>query len=297
MCALVLALRKVPMYAPGAGDAALGSCDKPSYSVAVSDEEAAKSRAAFVEAKDAKRLVPLKKPAPSPNPFEQPESYSTGASSAPTLPPLSNLRNRSPILFTSNQKTEESVVQSLNSRHPASDPAHDWENDTNGNTGERERSSPLLETDRARNDDIEEVRGLLRRTSTRGKRKPPASTPRSANVPIIMEPATPEGAAEMSGGETQYFNYAPPTLSTQQGVAQDPRQNQADISMPGQVTRPETPTNQHIVNQYQQRTPQYQTIPTPYNQSPPRGQQQGRAVPGNNSFAQERDGPRSRTPT
>lgn len=62
MCALVLALRKVPIYGPGGGDPGLGSPGNPSYSVSVSDVEAANARAKAAEAKEATRLVPTKKP-------------------------------------------------------------------------------------------------------------------------------------------------------------------------------------------------------------------------------------------
>ncbi len=61
MCALVLAIRKVPIYAPGGGDPALGNVNNPSYSVAVSDAEAAKSRDDFAARKEADRLVPTRK--------------------------------------------------------------------------------------------------------------------------------------------------------------------------------------------------------------------------------------------
>ncbi len=59
MCALVAALRRVPIYAPGGGDAALGSENKPTYSVSVSEGFAAEARQHFSEQKDAKRLRPL----------------------------------------------------------------------------------------------------------------------------------------------------------------------------------------------------------------------------------------------
>ncbi|KAI4125265.1 MAG: hypothetical protein LQ347_005430, partial [Umbilicaria vellea] len=58
MCALVLGLRKIPIYAPGGGGATLGSSDMPTYSVSVSDAEAAAKREAFAKTKEAKRLVP-----------------------------------------------------------------------------------------------------------------------------------------------------------------------------------------------------------------------------------------------
>ena len=44
MCALVLALRKIPIYAPGGGGEPLGGPTNPGYSVAVPDDWAAEAR-------------------------------------------------------------------------------------------------------------------------------------------------------------------------------------------------------------------------------------------------------------
>lgn len=58
MCALALALKKVPIYAPGGGNEVLGGPTNPTYSVAVSDKEAAKSREDAKKKKEAARMVP-----------------------------------------------------------------------------------------------------------------------------------------------------------------------------------------------------------------------------------------------
>ena len=60
MCALVLALRRIPIYGPGCGDAVLGDVNKPTYAVAITDVEAAAKRDAFAATKEAKRLFPSK---------------------------------------------------------------------------------------------------------------------------------------------------------------------------------------------------------------------------------------------
>ncbi|KAI1139649.1 Mechanosensitive ion channel-domain-containing protein [Hypoxylon sp. FL0543] len=65
MCALTLALKRVPIYAPGGGGEPLGGPTNPSYSVAVSDAEAAAARDKANKEKEAKRMVP---PAPARNP-------------------------------------------------------------------------------------------------------------------------------------------------------------------------------------------------------------------------------------
>ncbi|KAI1293393.1 Mechanosensitive ion channel-domain-containing protein [Xylaria venustula] len=58
ICALALAMKKVPINAPGGGGEALGGPTNPTYSVSVSDAEAAAARDKAEKDKDAARLVP-----------------------------------------------------------------------------------------------------------------------------------------------------------------------------------------------------------------------------------------------
>ncbi|KUJ14457.1 uncharacterized protein LY89DRAFT_589788 [Mollisia scopiformis] len=58
MCALVLGLRKVPIFGPGGGAAPLGDPTNPTYSVTVSDAVAAASREKAAKDADAARLHP-----------------------------------------------------------------------------------------------------------------------------------------------------------------------------------------------------------------------------------------------
>lgn len=58
MCALVLGLRKVPIFGPGGGGAPLGDPANPTYNVAVSDDVAAAARAKAARDADAARLRP-----------------------------------------------------------------------------------------------------------------------------------------------------------------------------------------------------------------------------------------------
>ncbi|TVY83240.1 putative MscS family protein [Lachnellula suecica] len=58
MCALVLALRKIPIFGPGGGAAPLGDPTNPSYSVAVSDDVAAAARDKAAKDADSARLNP-----------------------------------------------------------------------------------------------------------------------------------------------------------------------------------------------------------------------------------------------
>ena len=59
MCALVLALRKVPIFGPGGGAAPLGDPANPAYSVSVSDEVAGRARDRAAREADAARLHPV----------------------------------------------------------------------------------------------------------------------------------------------------------------------------------------------------------------------------------------------
>ncbi|KAJ4857530.1 mechanosensitive ion channel domain-containing protein [Trichoderma breve] len=58
MCALAVAMKKIPILAPGGGGEALGGPTNPTYSVAVTDQWAADSRDKAAKATDAGRMVP-----------------------------------------------------------------------------------------------------------------------------------------------------------------------------------------------------------------------------------------------
>lgn len=58
MCALAVALKKIPIYGAGGGGDALGGPANPTYSVSVTDAFAAKSREDAAKERDASRLVP-----------------------------------------------------------------------------------------------------------------------------------------------------------------------------------------------------------------------------------------------
>ncbi|KFY72751.1 hypothetical protein V499_07129 [Pseudogymnoascus sp. VKM F-103] len=139
MCALVLAVRKVPIYGPGGGGTALGEPGNPSYSVAVTDDVAAEARAQAAEKKEAKRLVPTPKP-------DAGKSTEPGAT-APESGVLAGTH-------------ETAAAAAMNARRPT---------DTGLDTQQRGRGDTL---DRARSSDIEDIRNdLLHRASTRGRRR------------------------------------------------------------------------------------------------------------------------------
>jgi len=144
MCALVLALRKVPIYAPGGGGEPLGGPTNPGYSVAIDDTWATEAREKAKEAKEGKRAVPTKK--------AEPASNSSGADLGPP--------------------SEEKAAENLNARRPAADAADHDDIRDDQTLGSRDESLEL------RSNDIDNLRqGLLKRESTRGRRKPGVSVP------------------------------------------------------------------------------------------------------------------------
>ncbi|KAI5782773.1 Mechanosensitive ion channel-domain-containing protein [Geopyxis carbonaria] len=142
-CALVVILRKIPIYAPGAGDPAVGEQGKPMYTVAVSDELAREEMKKAAAAKTAKRWDHEDDDDDDDDePNHGSKDMSSSGSTAVGLDlNLSGHRARSPF------------------NDPRPDTAHD-----NTTLGRRSTDS--------RRGDIEEVRGLLNRESTKGRRKP-----------------------------------------------------------------------------------------------------------------------------
>jgi hypothetical protein len=148
MCALVLALRKVPIYGPGGGGEPLGGPTNPSYSVSVPDEVAAEARDNAAKAKEAKRLVPSSS-----------SSKNSGKSSGTEI---------------LGSKEEETAAENLNRRRPL-DSVGDtaWTARDDVTLGSREES-----LDRQRSNDIDTLKQtLLKRESTRGRRRPGESIP------------------------------------------------------------------------------------------------------------------------
>ena len=234
MCALVLALRKIPIYAPGGGDAVLGSSDKPSYSVTVSDAEAAKARETYAETKEGKRLVPSQKSKALAT------STSVDSPDSDTAPPP--LRYRLPPL------AEQAALSDLNSRHPAADTALD-----DSDRGSQMSRVPPSDDGRSsldRKTSIEEVRGLLRRQSTRGKRRPSGSAPYASaqGTQSGLGFSVPTPVQEGNDASSEYFGQNPPsqqTLPQQQRYPsndpylQQPRRSEMGVTVqPSQNIRP-----------------------------------------------------------
>ncbi|KAL8765049.1 MAG: hypothetical protein Q9209_007752 [Squamulea sp. 1 TL-2023] len=296
MCALVLALRKIPIYAPGGGDAVLGSSDKPTYAVNVSDEQAAAARDAYDKTKEEKRLVPSKKPDPLPD---------TATSSATDVPDPADPATPPPLRYRLPPLAETTALSDLNSRHPAADTARDVA-DLNTNPSLEARVS----SDSRLSNDIEEVRGLLRRESTRGKRKATSNissanipqsisenAPAAAPAPSTFSPTT-SGASALqappSGTSAQYQPFPlrttssqlpPLELDTQQYQPQQQQQPSFQSSS-SPMTEVSPPSPSGHPNQYPLREMgSQQSLQNLQGQTPP---QMRRPVPGaNNAFARE----------
>ena len=198
MCALVLALRKIPLYAPGGGDAALGSSDKPTYTVAVSDDEAVKAREAYAATKEGKRMVPTKKPTEK-NPF----AASTGIDS----PDHQDSATPLPLRYRLPSVTEQAALSDLNSRDPAAGTALDSRDSDHGSPHTRAQPSEASSLERKAS--IEEVSGSLRRQSTRGKRRPSTSgTPfgNAQGTQPVLGFNVPTPVQEGNDNSSEYFS-------------------------------------------------------------------------------------------
>lgn len=141
MCALVLAMRKVPINGPGGGGPAAGDKANPTYSVAISDEIAKNNRDQFDDNADKKRLVPLKEQNKTVVDFLK-------------VRPIADASTATGI-----DAREASAVDSLVKRKIAVDPEDVLDH-------ERE-----LQVDKQRSNDVEDVRNILRRESTVGRRR------------------------------------------------------------------------------------------------------------------------------
>ncbi|KAF9877689.1 mechanosensitive ion channel [Colletotrichum karsti] len=150
MCALALALKKIPIYAPGGGSEALGAPGNPSYSVAVSDEVAAAARDKAAKDKEAARMVP-----------------SAGAGGDDSV----------------DSAVEKAAMNEFNTRDVTAEDEWGYRvADDDTLSGSKDRKSE----DRRRSNDINRVRSqLLQRGSTKGgggRRKPGESIPISPSL-------------------------------------------------------------------------------------------------------------------
>ncbi|KAF2262761.1 hypothetical protein CC78DRAFT_497829 [Lojkania enalia] len=265
MCALVIALRKVPIFGPGGGDAALGDAGKPSWSVSISPEAAIAAREKFNIDKDAKRMYPT---------MTSKEENKGKPTSTDYLSP---------------DNTETHAVNALISRKPGADPIRDdtW--------NARDDVSTLGRQSTDGRPDLDEVRGLLHRVSSSGKRKqatpvtsiesrqgmPPIPIPvvpspqvggsgyNSTYTQPLMPPTQPTSPSSVSTGHIEEFQYqtmAPPARapSRSAGIPEDgpyaaPTEHQGQ---PPRMTGPQGPTNPYRSASRRSQSPTEQ--PNPY---------------------------------
>lgn len=159
MCALALALKKIPIFAPGgSGEPPVGSHENPSYAVAVDDDYAAKAREKAEREADAARLAPhMKHTASSTRKTRSDTSSTAGGGGGDTF--VQHVSEKQAVT----ELTTRPVLEGLDSTYGFDR----GDGDGNGRT-----------TDRQRAEGIEQIRAdLLQRNSTRGRRKAGETVP------------------------------------------------------------------------------------------------------------------------
>lgn len=226
MCALVLALRKVPINAPGGGNATLGSADQPTYLVSVSDAEAAAARDAFKKTKEANRLVTSLQSNDKQPPTVDLTMSPTDHSAPPTVISSPHDRN-SATAFSSAIAFENAALTALNARHPAIDPAHDWEReDVATATPYRIGFPPSWP-----GGDSHDISGVLRRQSTRGKRHVASTTSMTSGRPPTLGILV-VGAESVVGSTTRRSPTSPASALIHPALRQDHASLDLSLSIP-----------------------------------------------------------------
>lgn len=150
MCALVLALRRVPIYAPGGGGEPLGGPGNPGYTVSIDDKWAVAARDKAAKDKEEKRMIP--------SPAKEDDVDSSGKSTA---------------VDSGSKDSETAAAAALNARKPTQDSEDD---DRDRDADDDTLRDEALE--RKRSHDLDNLRtGLVNRHSTRGRRQPGTHLP------------------------------------------------------------------------------------------------------------------------
>ncbi|KAI9761915.1 MAG: hypothetical protein M1840_001531 [Geoglossum simile] len=251
MCALVLALRKVPVYGPGAGDPILGDIGKPTYAVAITDTEAVAQREEFAREKEAKRLVPSKKS----------DDKSPEDKDSPTMS-KGKPNGGDTINKPSADSSGWAAVAALNARNATFDPARDdWR-------VERDEAATLAgrtSSDTRRGNDVDESQGLLRKAPSQGRRKRDSHEGTSQQPQGLML----SGVEQRSSTEAEHSSRGPMELPTHGGLT--PQQYPERTNSPSPAIPPE-------YQQYLQG--QSSTSPDQPGRRTPQGQGQGQNHPG-----------------
>ena len=212
MCALVAALKAVPIYGPGGGLDAAGSAANPGYSVTITDADAKEAAKQAAKEREQLRLFP---------PVKEDDATSSNTASENRAAGLSSQQAR--------------IIGDLNSRSPAADFARDHA----FSTGRESEDSNNLTTVRSRDTySIDEVRGVLRRGSSRGKRRADNNAWAGPSIPTIAEPtgdaysdrSIPYQQAYSSAPDYSYNTYDVQTSYT--GPQQQQQQQQQQSHLP-----------------------------------------------------------------
>lgn len=226
MCALVQAMRKIPIYGPGAGDPGVGEEGKPMYTVAVSDEIAHANMEKANKAKLQRRWDYESSDSESDDGKrshkEQPFHPGTNGKDTNT-----NSSSTTAIGLDLNSQPGQTNLSSVDAL--ASTTAYEQPHLTE--LGNRHRSLRSANSVSNRRQDIEDVRVALSRAATRGRRKvgaTVASPPASAHPQSIGFPTSPA-----RGPDTPYL----------QGYAAATQTNYPPAYLAGYPQAPASPAN------------------------------------------------------
>ncbi|KAJ6262880.1 hypothetical protein Dda_1437 [Drechslerella dactyloides] len=167
MSALVAALRKIPIYGPGAGDPSLGEAGNAQYVVSINSNDAARRKEDAAKAKEAKR-------------YKSPEELELEhmANTAPTSSTMTGgiLAAEAPIILTTSPSQT-----ALNTQ--ISDPRDE--------TLLGDDASIISRAHSTRRADLDQVREIMRHQSTTGRRKRAGSTSTGGPYSPIVGPMYP----------------------------------------------------------------------------------------------------------
>lgn len=283
MCALVLAIRKVPIFGPGGGGAALGDPSNPSYSVSITDEKAQQYREKAAEKKEQARLVPTS----AMKELQQSLSPVGASTGVDTVTSTSGLQQRSGASVK--KMTEVDFVDALHSRPAGYDLARPEESaqlyriPSVGNSGASNENqlSPVQ--------DVDDQSSLLRAPS--GRRKANPSVPTLLHQPSPLPMSASVSGALPAGQQTatdryeipSYYSAAPqqPTPTSATPFETSYETNNPYAGNYGQTS----PGPSTTASQYRPAPPQYQSPPLAAASNPSISRAPGQPQPGN-AFAQ-----------
>lgn len=264
MCALVLAIRTVPIIGPGGGGASLGDPANPSYSVSITDDKAKEYRDVAAEKKEQKRLVPTS----AMKEFQQSLSPAAGVSTGvDTVMSTGGLQQRSGGSLK--KMSEVDFVDALNSRPAGYDLARPEESAqlyripsaaNSGVSNEQQQLSPIQDVS-------DEQASLLRAPSGRRKAGPNVPTLHQPS-PLLMPPSVTGAipAAQQTPTDRyeipSYYSTAPQPTPTSATPYETPYEtNNPYAGSYGNVSSASSAPS-IAASQYRPAPPQYQSPPS-----------------------------------